>query len=491
MPHSLPTSHGDASVVAASLALSLASAVLGERDARAQAWASGGVADGSTNRDVAAGPQRAVCEAPAPQHVRCLIRIATDPNGQVVPLDAPLGYGPGDLRSAYHLPDAGARGKVVAVVGAYDAPSAEADLAIYRDHYGLPPCTSATGCFRKVGQDGGASYPPADPRWATEIASDTQVVGGACPDCRILLVEANSTFDEDVADALKTAVAMGASAVSLSFGRPEDATVERLEPLYDYPGVLITVGAGDSGYGPLYPATSAHVLSVGGTTLVRSSSARGWAETAWDLTGGGCSDYIPKPGWQTDPACRTRMACDLAAVGDTNPGVAVYCSDCGTVAGWRVSGGTSVSSPIVAAAFTLLGVPADPSFVWAHKSAFYDVTSGNNGSCTTPYFCTSGPGYDGPSGWGTPDGARLGLSAELDAGDAAALAGWREHGCSMGGARMDAPGVWLGISAVVGSIRRGRRAIREGGRGRDIHYTRRVYRSISRCPKAARSWRTV
>jgi hypothetical protein len=479
MPHSIPTWRGDASLdgsvtrmrgtrqsrsdchllIAASLALSLASAVLGEREACAQAWVPDGGADGSTNRDVAGGRQRAVCEAPAPRHVRCLMRVAADGNGQVVSLDAPLGYGPADLRSAYRLPDTGAHGKVVAVVDAYDAPSAEADLAIYRDHYGLPPCTSATGCFRKVSQDGGASYPPADPAWAAEISSDTQIVGGACPDCRILLVEANSTFDEDVAAGVKTAVAMGAAAVSLSFGEPEDATVERLEPLFDHPGVLITVAAGDSGYGPSYPATSAHVLAVGGTTLVRSSSPRGWAETAWDRGGGGCSDYIPKPAWQTDPACQTRMASDLAAVADMNPGVAVYCSDCDSAAGWRVSGGTSVSSPVVAAAFTLLGVPADASFVWTHRSSFYDVTSGSNGSCATPYFCTAGPGYDGPTGWGTPDGARLGSSPELDAGDAAALASWTAHGCAIGGPRRDAPGAWLGIGAVVGLIRRRRRAI--------------------------------
>jgi hypothetical protein len=41
----------------------------------------------------------------------------------------------------------------------------------------------------------------------------------------------------------------------------------------------------------------------------------------------------------------------------------------------------------------------------------FDVTSGSNGNCSkgrkntsNRYLCTAGPGYDGPTGLGTPNG---------------------------------------------------------------------------------------
>lgn len=86
--------------------------------------------------------------------------------------------------------------------------------------------------------------------------------------------------------------------------------------------------------------------------------------------------------------------------------------------------GTSVSAPYVAGVFALIGLSnIDASFVWASASAFNDVTSGANASeCTPSYLCTAGPGYDGPTGLGTPNGALLASpspaprSAPADAG---------------------------------------------------------------------------
>ena len=34
----------------------------------------------------------------------------------------------------------------------------------------------------------------------------------------------------------------------------------------------------------------------------------------------------------------------------------------------------------------------------------YDVTTGSNGSCKKTVWCNAGTGYDGPTGWGTPNG---------------------------------------------------------------------------------------
>jgi hypothetical protein len=79
-------------------------------------------------------------------------------------------------------------------------------------------------------------------------------------------------------------------------------------------------------------------------------------------------------------------------------------------------------------ALMVLGIEPDPGmtwpeFVWARHSAFYDVTTGSNGTCATSYFCTAGAGYDGPTGWGTLDGEVLQQAATgSDAGGDAAPA---------------------------------------------------------------------
>jgi hypothetical protein len=72
-----------------------------------------------------------------------------------------------------------------------------------------------------------------------------------------------------------------------------------------------------------------------------------------------------------------------------------------------IIGGTSLSAPFIAGVYGVNGGTAtfgsDP---YAHTSALFDVTSGNNGKqCKGTYFCTSVPGYDGPTGLGTPNGA--------------------------------------------------------------------------------------
>src|SRR5437868_2748854 len=104
--------------------------------------------------------------------VRCASLVRTDltvPGAQ----SSHGGYGPADLLSAYKLPAGGGAGRTVAVVDAYDDPNAEADLAVYRSFYGLAPCTTANGCFRKVNQSGQqGSYPRADAQWSQEISLD-------------------------------------------------------------------------------------------------------------------------------------------------------------------------------------------------------------------------------------------------------------------------------------------------------------------------------
>ena len=328
----------------------------------------------------------------------------------------PSGYSPANLRAAYGLTSAAASkgaGETVAIVDAYNDPNAESDLAAYRSYYGLSACTTANGCFKKVGQTGSTtSLPASDAGWSEEISLDVDMASAICPNCKILLVEASSASYADLGTSVNRAVTLGAKYVSNSYGGGESSAETSYDSYYNHPGVAVTVSSGDSGYGVEYPASSRYVTAVGGTKLVTSSTTRGWTETVWSTNstegaGSGCSAYETKPSWQTDASCTKRMVADVSAVADPATGVSVYDSY-GVTAGWYTFGGTSVSSPIIASVYALAGVPSSgsypSSFPYAHTSALNDVTSGSNGSCSVSYYCTARAGYDGPTGLGTPAG---------------------------------------------------------------------------------------
>jgi subtilase family serine protease len=319
---------------------------------------------------------------------------------------APSGYGPADLQSAYGLPATGGAGRTIAIVDAYDDPTAEADLGVYRSAFGLPACTTANGCFRKVNQNGGSSPPRADGGWAQEISLDLDMASATCPACRILLVEANDSSFANLGAGVDRAAALGASAISNSYGGSEfsQETQSAYASYFNHPGIAITVSSGDSGYGVQFPAASPYVTAVGGTSLRRAGGTRGWTETAWPGAGSGCSRYVAKPSWQRDSGCARRTVADVSAVADPQTGVAVYDSTrYQGAAGWMVFGGTSASAPIVAGAFAQGGGSA-PSLPYSNSGALWDVTSGANGSCSPAYLCTAIAGYDGPTGLGTPHG---------------------------------------------------------------------------------------
>ena len=365
-------------------------------------------------------PARRACPAAKPGDAACLALVRTNVRGHVGMFTAgtaPTGYGPADLQSAYSLPSATAgAGQTVAVVDAYNDPHAAADLKIYRQQYGLPACTAASGCFRKVNEKGQQGpYPAADRNWAEEESLDIDMVSAICPRCRILLVEATSASLADLGQSVDTAIRLGAKYVSNSYGAVEYSGETAGDTYYDHPGVAITAAAGDSGYdngssdAPNYPAASEYVTSVGGTSLTRNpGSPRGWAEAAWSYGGSGCSLFEPRPPWQAGTGCAANhMTADVSAVADPSTGVAVY--DTYSQSGWEVFGGTSVASPIIASVYALAGPPAagsyPSSYPYADPSAFNDIINGSNGgSCTPASWCNAGPGYDGPTGLGTPDG---------------------------------------------------------------------------------------
>ncbi|HTI25778.1 MAG TPA: S53 family peptidase [Kutzneria sp.] len=339
---------------------------------------------------------------PAPGYAACTALRRTDAGAKSFG-PAVSGLTPANLQSAYKL-GAGGSGKTVAIVDAYDDPNAETDLATYRSNFGLPACTTANGCFKKVNQTGGTSYPSGDTGWSEEISLDLDMVSAVCPSCHILLVEATSASYANLGTAVNTAVRLGATAVSNSYGGGESSAETSYDTYYNHPGVAITVSSGDSGYGVEYPAASRYVTAVGGTHLTTSSTSRGWTETAWNGAGSGCSAYESKPTWQHDTSCSRRTVADVSAVADPATGVAVY--DSYGESGWLVFGGTSVASPIVASVYALSGnvsgVPA--ALAYSNTGSLFDVTSGSNGSCGGTYLCTAKAGYDGPTGLGTPNG---------------------------------------------------------------------------------------
>jgi Putative Ig domain len=340
------------------------------------------------------------------------------------------GYGPSTFQAAYGLTAASASdgsGTTVAIIDAYNDPTAASDLATYRSAAGLPALTS--GQFTQYNQTGATSplpaTAPADDDWTLEESLDVDMVSAICPLCKIDLVEATNDSGDGLYIADETAATtLGAKYISNSWGGSETSSDTTYDSEYfGVSGVVYTASAGDSAYsgGVIYPATSPNVVAVGGTTLNTSSNARGYTESVWETsttegTGSGCSSYEPQPSWQAavsliKSACSDRVDNDVAADADPNTGAAIYdtSNDNG---GWNEVGGTSESSPMLASMFALAGNNGNggndaADSIYTHTTDFYTVTASSNGSCSPSVLCTAtgaADTYNGPTGWGTPDG---------------------------------------------------------------------------------------
>jgi len=445
---------------------------------------------------------RSVCAASGPRQAACLsrqlvpqsaaARARTHPLGMthVGPLPAlspaagDFGLRPQDLHSAYQLPATGGFAQTIAIVDAYNDPTAEADLAEYSQEFGLPSCTSANGCFQLVYGGGEAPFPktvaeldkarkgtPAEQKkarlaegWALEVSLDIEVAHAVCQNCRVLLVEATSQSFEDLEQAEQAAIASGASEVSNSWGGAEagETPLQESTSPFNHPGVVITAAAGDSGYRNWdaegaesyteFPASSPHVVAVGGTRLSLGAGATWAGESVWNgngAGGGGCSEVFGAQPWQQSVADWSLVGCgqrravaDVSADADPYTGVAVHDSNAqcretieGHVVHWCTIGGTSLASPLIASVFGLAGGGAGASYAaktlyenaLASPASLHDVVNGSNGECSKGFnpttgisactpaeeaqascgatlICLAAPGYDGPSGVGTPNG---------------------------------------------------------------------------------------
>jgi len=359
----------------------------------------------------AAVADRSVCDVAAPGSAACRAHVAVDvrTGAPRATVSYSTGFTPAQLTRVYGPFGSGA--PLVAVVDAYAHPNAAADLAVYRTKFGL-----GTANLTQLSQTGGAITTVApNASWGQEEMLDLDMVSAICPQCAILYVGASSASYTDLATAVTTAKNAGAAVISNSYGGPEFSGEAQLTA-WTIPGVAVTVASGDAGYGVEFPAASAGVVAVGGTTLkINATTGLRASETAWVGAGSGCSKYVAKPAWQKDTQCARRTVADVSAVADPATGVAVYDSYGSTGgANWFVFGGTSVATPIVGAIYARDGIPAAPATaattLYANAGALFDPTSGKNGICTTrtstaaAYLCTAVKGYDGPTGNGTPNG---------------------------------------------------------------------------------------
>ncbi len=397
---------------------------------------------------------------------------------------------PQNLQQAYfpgEAPDAPAsEPQTIALVDAYNDLSAEADLETYSKEFGLPACTKENGCFAKVGASGSETalpFPSSEGEleayakgtkrrrekaeeaegWALETDTDIEVAHAICQNCHIVLVEASGPEYGELETAENTAVALHATEISNSWGGPESSSDSSA---FNHRGIVIAAASGDDGYlnwdqystrnqagssyfeGADYPASSPHVLSVGGTALQLNESG-GWAsESPWNAAatnegagGSGCSGALQAPSWQRAVADWAQVGCgsyranaDVSADADPSTGVNVYDSTPypeegkAVVPYWVPIGGTSVATPMLSAMFALAGgahgvaYPAETLYAHLGGPSLHDVSSGGNGACDGEYtscedslvspldcgegvwICNATFGYDGPTGVGTPDG---------------------------------------------------------------------------------------
>ncbi|KAL0482067.1 hypothetical protein AKO1_013250 [Acrasis kona] len=334
-------------------------------------------------------------------------RAAPDARGVMV-----SGFSPAELKAAYNYNTsmAAGSGKTVGIVACYDSPSIEQELAVYSNMFGLPPCTTANGCFKKVGQTGSSTIPtaPDDEDWIGEISLDVQMVHGISPGAKILLVLAETSSSVDVLKAILYA-AKNSDYVSMSLGFPEDSDSPTYENTYfKVPNVTYFCASGDYGPGVDYPTSSPNVIAVGGTSLYLSTD--NIVETGWTGSGGGVSSYSSAPNIQlTDPRVRAldktgfRKVPDLSSVGDPTTGVAVY-----TKGNWELMGGTSASCPIIAARAAQTGVVLTVASIYSGSIKFRDITQGysETPSASLRYNCKVD--YDFVTGLGSWVGTYIG-----------------------------------------------------------------------------------
>ncbi len=315
---------------------------------------------------------------------------------------SPVGLSPAIMKSAYGFSTSSTigAGQTIALVDAYDLPTAENDLNVFSQTFGLPACTTANGCFMKVNQNGGTKYPRYNSGWGLEISLDIEWAHAIAPGAKILLVEASSSSFSNLL-AAEDYAAGHATYVSNSWGGSESSSETSYDSHFVHTGVSFFASAGDSGLPAEYPSASPKLISVGGTTLTFTSSGTLQSETGWSGGGGGCSLYETATTSQSTFGTYPQVNCggkratpDVSLDADPNSGAAVYdSSSYNGQKGWYQVGGTSLASPMWAARSADASSVVNSAYVYGSNITFRDITVGNNGApCLTGYDLCTGRG---------------------------------------------------------------------------------------------------
>ncbi len=363
-------------LVILSIVLMLLSAFFAPQAAQAASLPSQAKGDSLTHQPVCPGPAAA-------GDSRCYSWVTP------FATSSPTGLSPVTIETVYSFSQSltVGNGQTIAIVDAYDDPTAENDLGVFSAQFKLPTCTTANGCFKKVNQTGGTSYPKANSGWALEISLDVQWAHAIAPGAKILLVEASSSSFTNLL-AAEDYAASNAAYVSNSWGASEFSGETSYDSHFSKTGVSFFVAAGDKGLPAQYPSASPNVISVGGTTLTFDSSGNLASETGWSSGGGGCSVYETANTAQSGFSGYTQVSCagkratpDVALDADPNSGVSVYdTTKYYGQSGWFQVGGTSASSPMWAARSADAGQLVNAAYVYGSNITFRDITSGNNGA---------------------------------------------------------------------------------------------------------------
>ena len=376
---------------------------------------------------------RALCGIPKKNRARCFAEATLDDNGNLLSGQPAVvsGYGPTQFHTAYSLPctPGGAVSSIcstpgsfgpatIAIVDAGNITSGggtvESSLQAYDTYFGLPACTVANGCLSVVNESGATSPLPssAGSSWELEIALDVEAAHMICQTCKIVLVEASTNSYLDLGTANNTAASYSPIAISNSWGGSDALG---FESYFKHPGIATIASTGDTGAltsGQAFPADIPEVVSAAGTSLNLNVDNTWAGESVWSGSGGGCAANYSAPSWQTSLSNWSANGCgssraygDVSA--DANPSTGAAVNWSGT---WYQVGGTSLSSPLIAGMFALVG--SIPTGTTASSIPYSSFTSANfhdvsNGSdCVTggQLHCTASSGFDAPSGLGAPIG---------------------------------------------------------------------------------------
>jgi subtilase family serine protease len=315
---------------------------------------------------------------------------------------SPVGMTPNEIRAVYHLPQTGGKG-TIAIIGAYDDTTIEADLAAFDKQFGLPACTKANGCLT---QHLMSTKESANSGWALETSLDVEWAHAIAPNAKILLVEATTQSGTNLLNAVDYAAAQrGVVAISMSWGGAEFPEETSLDPHFrSVSSAVFFASSGDDGTGASWPASSPDVIGVGGTHVSLTKTGGFASETAWNGSGGGVSAYEKEPSFQSGynipKAGGMRAIPDVSYDADPSSGFPIY-----HAGKWQEVGGTSAGAPQWAA-IASLGSGVSLQELYADKAAqnaanyFRDIVSGTNGACG--YLCTARKHYDYVTGLGSP-----------------------------------------------------------------------------------------